>query len=91
MNNCGCNPIQEKFEFPIIDIENISTITNSSSLIDDYNPSCSNNDICELKKKIVLEFKKILKQLECGIQPDLEFLLQEMSLVYISNDRILFK
>lgn len=91
MNNCGCNPIQEKFEFPIIDPESISIISNNSSLIEDYKPSCADDDICKLKKKIVLEYKKIIKQLECGIQPDLEFLLQEISLVYISNDRILFK
>lgn len=91
MKYCGCIPVQEKFEFPIIDPPDTSNIIHNSSLIDDYNPSCANDTICDLKRKIISDFYGILKQLECGSQPDLEFLLQEISLVYISNDTILFK
>ena len=91
MKNCGCIPIQEKFEFPIVDLDTSTIINKSLSLIDDYKPSCANDSLCELKKKIISDFHGILKQLECGIQPDLEFLLQEISLAYISNDTILFK
>lgn len=92
MNKCGCIPVQEKIEFPIIDPTNIiNPNNNSSSLIEDYNPPCQRDTLCDLKNKIIKDFRKILFQLECGIQPDLEFLLQEISLLYISNDTILFK
>ena len=43
-------------------------------------------DICALKCKIVEDYKHILAQLECGIQPDLEFILEEISLVYIYEE-----
>ena len=92
MKNCGCIPVQDKFEFPIIDPTNIINPSNdSNSLIEDYTPPCQNDSLCDLKNKIIKDFRKILTQLECGIQPDLEFLLQEISLAYISNDTILFK
>ena len=77
MDNCRCNPIQKPFEFPIIDNNN------SNIYIEDYYPEI--NNLCDLKKKIICDFYDIINKLECGIQPDLEFLLQEISLIYIYN------
>ena len=81
MKQCDCNPIPEQFEFPIID-DNINKykfdfgkITNNSK------------DLCKLKYKIICDFQDIVKSLECGIQPSLEILLQEISLIYINNER----
>ena len=36
-----------------------------------------------LKKKVICEYNEILRQLECGIQPDIENLLEEISLIDI--------
>jgi hypothetical protein len=41
------------------------------------------NNINELKNKIICEYLGIIDKLECGIQLDLEFLLEEISLVDI--------
>jgi len=41
------------------------------------------NNIDELKNKIICEYLGIIDKLECGIQLDLEFLLEEISLVDI--------
>ena len=40
-------------------------------------------DLQELKDKVICEYERIIHQLECGIQPDLEFLLEEISLIDI--------
>lgn len=81
MRRCGCKTIvQEPFEFPITD-------NSSNSLdiyIEDYYPDI--NNLCDLKQKIICDFRAIINKLECGIQPDLEFLLQEISLVYIYDE-----
>lgn len=79
MKNCRCNPISEPFEFPIIDKEN-----NTDIHIEDYYPDLCN--LCELKEKIICDFQSIISKLECGIQPDLEFLLEEVSIVYIYDE-----
>lgn len=81
MKQCGCNPIQESYEFPIL----TNSENNSPNIyIEDYYPNI--NSLCELKKKIICDFYSIINKLECGIQPDLEFLLQEISLVYIYDE-----
>lgn len=78
MNRCGCNPIQEPFEFKIIDNNlNDTLIGNLKELF----PIANNID--ELKDKIICEYIGIIDKLECGIQLDLEFLLEEISLVDI--------
>ena len=41
------------------------------------------NNIDKLKNKIICEYLGIIDKLECGIQLDLEFLLEEISLVDI--------
>lgn len=75
MDNCRCNPIQEPFEFPVG-----NNILSFSKII--LEKECEEN-IDELKEKAICDFLHIIKKLECGIQPNLEFLLQEISLIYI--------
>lgn len=77
MTRCGCNPIQEPFEFSI---ENINLGPNGIKLSELF-PIIKNID--ELKNKIICEYNGIIDKLECGIQSDLEFLLEEISLVDI--------
>lgn len=73
---CQClNPIPEKFEFEVID--NSASIPISQENISYYN----NTD--QLKEKVICDFIHILDQLECGIQPNLEILLEEISLINI--------
>lgn len=40
----------------------------------------------KIKNRIVSEFFDVVNKLECGIQPDLEFLLQDISKINISED-----
>ena len=84
MKQCGCNPTQEPFEFPISSCNCGSNINNQDFDIKDY--YCELDDIFELKQKIICDFQDVIDKLECGIQPDLEFLLQEISLVYIYDE-----
>lgn len=74
--SCGCIQLQEKYEFPII--EEINNITNVINVTE----GCPDG-LCELKQKIICEFLDIINKLQCGIQPDLELLLEEISIVYI--------
>lgn len=74
MSTC-CNPVSKPYEFPIIEKES------PPIYIQDYFPKIK--DLCALKHKTIEDFKHILLQLECGMQPDLEFLLEEISLIYI--------
>lgn len=75
MNRCGCNPKPEPYEFPIIDIQQDNILLPQNQV--DY------DNICQLKQKTISEFLDIIDQLECGKQPSLEFLLEEISLIYI--------
>lgn len=79
MNRCGCNPIPEPFEFEITDSNNLKTF--KSPLSKELFPLV--NDLRELKDKIICEYSQIIDNLECGIRPDLEFLLEQISLVEI--------
>lgn len=69
---CKCIEVQRIYEFPIID-KRIIYYPNKRDSIDDI----------ELKKKIICEYNKIIDQLECGKHPDLEEILEEMSLIEI--------
>ena len=72
MIRCNCIPSSEQFEFEIPE-ENSISIT--------FNPQ-DNSNIDKLKKKIICEYLKIIDKLKCGSQPDLEFLLEEISLIW---------
>lgn len=75
---CCCNhSISSPVELPI-------ESDNQEVLIGGNCIDASNLD--ELKEKIIQDFLTIVNKLECGIQPDLEFLLQEISIVYIKNE-----
>lgn len=75
---CKCykNPIPEKFEFKIEE---------KDSLISNIFPQDNNSyyNLDELKEKTICDFMHVLDQLECGIQPDLEIILEEISLINI--------
>ena len=77
MNRCGCNPIQEPFEFKILEDFKGSYKGKLQELF----PIINNID--DLKNKIICEYSGIIDKLECGIRLDLEFLLEEISLVDI--------
>lgn len=42
-------------------------------------------DLCNVKRKVISDICNVLKQLECGIQPDLEMILEQISLVEIES------
>ena len=86
MIRCGCNPVQEPYEFPI---ENVSTIYNTALDINCGN-NCKNRkqDLYKLKQKIIQDFLDIINKLECGIQPDLEDLKEGLTIVYIKENEV---
>lgn len=68
INRCGCNDVtSQPIEFIIPESE-YSTKLNITKhkLFEIY------EDISKLKKDVICDFLCVLKQLECGIQPDLE-------------------
>lgn len=75
---CGCNPISEPFEFELKDIKP-NYIKSDAEL-----PNRTDYTQC-LKEKIIQDYLNILNQLECGIKPDLEMLLEEISLIDMKN------
>ena len=74
---CRCNPKPEPIEFPISDSLKDKGIRGIPELFP------VDNNICELKQKIIQEYLQIIDNLECGIQNSLEFLLEEISLIDI--------
>lgn len=75
--NCGCGEVtNERFEFNIID----KPI--NSMVIDFELPNKTDRTEC-LREKIIQDYYKIIDNLECGIQPDLENILEEISLIDI--------
>lgn len=81
MTRCGCNPVPEPFEFRI---QNNKYSNNIKFSPIELFPQEDN--LQELKDKIIYEYLKIIDNLECGIHPDLEFLLEEISLVEIMEN-----
>lgn len=79
MTRCGCNPIPEQFEFKIQNREDLKSQIS-------FELFSQENNLQELKSKIVTEYLKIIDNLECGIHPNLEFLLEEISLVEIMEN-----
>ena len=78
--NCGCGQVPEPIEFDIIGTPSVYTDINVVL------PNKMDNTCC-LIEKIIQEYFDIINKLECGIQPDLENLLQEISLIEINNNR----
>lgn len=77
---CGCSDIKhDPIEFKI-DSTPITYI-NTNILL----PNETEDDCC-LMNKIIYEFLDIVNKLECGIQPDIENLLQEISLMDMKNN-----
>lgn len=75
-SNCGCIELNSRYqEFPIPDSIVIYPKLNI--------PKINLNELQSLKDKIICEYYEILRQLECGIQPDIENLLEEISLIDI--------
>ena len=78
--SCGCNAIQhDPIEFKIdstpLKYMNIGVIL----------PNETEDDCC-LMNKIIQEFFDIINKLECGIQPDIENILEEISLLDMKNN-----
>lgn len=81
--SCGCGSISSTpFEFRIYDdpVLVIDSSSNSSALL----PNSTDRSNC-LKQKIIQDYYDIINKLECGIQPDLQNLLEELSLVQINT------
>ena len=75
-----CPPIIPIFEF---DLTNDIFIPS----VNDINiPITPETDIDLLKDKIICEYKLIISELERGRKPDLEFLLEEISVVDLENE-----
>ena len=75
-----CKPIIPIFEF---DISNDIFIPS----VKDINlPIIPETDIDLLKDKIICEYKLIISELERGRRPNLDFLLEEISLVELNNE-----
>lgn len=70
VGRCNCNPVPEKFEFEIPIQPVVITILPRKE-----------QDLTKLKQKIICDYYDILNKLECGIQPDLQILLEEISLI----------
>ena len=79
MNRCGCNPVPEPFEYAIT--KNLGK--NLGGKFNELFPV--ETDLDELKEKLICEFEEILDKLECGLHPDLEFILRGLSQIYIKE------
>ena len=75
-----CKPIIPIFEY------NISDDIFIPSVKDIKIPITRETDIDLLKDKIICEYKLIISELEKGHKPDLEFLLEEISVVDLENE-----
>lgn len=75
-----CKPIIENFEFELGDDIFISYKKDIQIPIEPI------TDIDFLKEKIICEYKRIISELEKGHHPDLEFILEEISVVDLENE-----
>ena len=77
---CGCREISRTpIEFKIESCPQVHI--NCGPLL----PNTNDKDFDTLQRKIVCDFKKVIKQLECGIQPDIEIILEEISLLFMND------
>ena len=75
-----CKPIIPIFEF---NISNDIFIPGDTNVVLPIDPE---TDIDLLKDKIICEYKLIISELERGRKPNLEFLLEEISVVDLENE-----
>lgn len=76
--NCGCGGPQYIHELTLDDDFKIK------SSLDVKLPNTIDKISC-LKRKVIDDYLDIIDQLECGIQPDIEKILQEISLITIET------
>lgn len=77
---CGCSDVSHTpIEFNIDSTP--SSYVNYKTLL----PNETNDDYC-LMEKTVYDFISVINKLECGIQPDIEEILQEISLIDMKNN-----
>lgn len=77
---CGCREISRTpIEFKIQECPQVHI--NCGPLL----PNTNDEDFDILQNKIICDFKKVIKQLECGIQPDIEIILEEISLLFMNG------
>lgn len=79
MNRCGCNPISEPFEYSL----NPNLKRTNNYKFNELFPIQIDRE--KLKDKLICEFEEILDKLECGLHPDLEPLLEDLSWLYIKE------
>ena len=77
--NCGCNP--PSYDYIEFNIPDIKKPDNSSPVL----LQNKFDHTGELKNKIVCDYFNIIDKLECGIQPELADLLEEISLIEINQ------
>ena len=77
--NCGCGDIPGPIEFKIYD-KPIIVSKNHFHL-----PNTTDRNEC-LKEKIIQDYFEIINKLECGIQPGLENILEEISLIEMNSN-----
>ena len=75
-----CRPIIPIFDIPISDDIFIPSVKDIKI------PITPETDIDLLKDKIICEYKLIISELERGRRPNLDFLLEEISLVELNNE-----
>ena len=81
LTNCGCREIShEPIEFKI-DECHPQVYASCGPLL----PNSNEIDWCKLQSKVICGFQKVIKQLECGIQPDIEIILEEISLIFMNT------
>lgn len=83
VNGCGCENNSKPDNIIIRDSPKIN-----NKIYDGIINLPYNNRICELKDKAICNYTDILSQLECGQLPDLEFLLEEISLIDIEEEEL---
>lgn len=76
--NCGC------FSLPPYREELIKSVSRSST--GNVILKRPTTDLLDVKRKIISDTLGVLKQLECGIQPDLEIILEGISLIEIQDE-----
>ena len=80
MTNCGCREISRTpIEFNIEDHPQVHI--NCGPIL----PNTNDCDLDILQNKIICDFQKVIKQLECGIQPDIETILEGISLIFMNS------